>query len=284
WFSRNATTRTVVSLPRLRLVSTRRRGRIPAAHQPSLRVKRASRVGVAPTTAIYLYGCTEQDNSGWSPRPAILATLGLAGLRVGELCQLDNQDVNLAKARLYIADAKTAAGVRSVDIHPRLVDELSAYRSHRLDPGVGSPAFPTRIATRRTRSNILTRVITPVLAHANELRTRRDDPPIRAHLTPHTFRRSYISYMVAAGYDLPYIQAQVGHRDPTTTLAVYAQVIARPDRDQLRAEIRQLLGVDLTVEAESRAAAERSARSQLNGARLRATAIEKAGKGRAARR
>jgi hypothetical protein len=40
--------------------------------------------------------------------------------------------------------------------------------------------------------------------------------------------------MVAAGYDLPYIQAQVGHRDPSTTLAIYAQVIARPDRDELR--------------------------------------------------
>ena len=40
--------------------------------------------------------------------------------------------------------------------------------------------------------------------------------------------------MVAAGYDLPYIQAQVGHRDPSTTLAIYARVIARPDRDQLR--------------------------------------------------
>ena len=50
--------------------------------------------------------------------------------------------------------------------------------------------------------------------------------------------------MVAAGYDLPYIQAQVGHRDPSTTLAIYARVIARPDRDQLRAEIRQLFGVD----------------------------------------
>ena len=59
-------------------------------------------------------------------------------------------------------------------------------------------------------------------------------------MTPHTFRRSYMSYMVAAGYDLPYIQAQVGHRNPSTTLAIYAQVIGRPDRDQLRVEMRQL--------------------------------------------
>jgi Phage integrase family len=71
-----------------------------------------------------------------------------------------------------------------------------------------------------------------------------DEPPILVHVTPHTFRRTYITFMVAAGYDLPYIQAQVGHVDPSTTLAIYAQIIRRADRDELRSEIRQLLGVD----------------------------------------
>jgi hypothetical protein len=49
--------------------------------------------------------------------------------------------------------------------------------------------------------------------------------------------------MIAAGYDLPYVQAQVGHIDPAVTLAIYALVIRRADRDRLRAEIRGLLGV-----------------------------------------
>jgi hypothetical protein len=96
-------------------------------------------------------------------------------------------------------------------------------------------------------------------------------------VTPHTFRRSYISFMVAAGYDLPYIQAQVGHRDPSTTLAIYAEVLARPDRDQLRAEIRQLLGVEPAPPARPRG---RNPRTQLELFDLR-TASEKAAKGRA---
>jgi hypothetical protein len=50
--------------------------------------------------------------------------------------------------------------------------------------------------------------------------------------------------MLAAGFDLPYVGAQVGHRDPAVTLAVSAQVIERPDRDRLRAEMRELLGED----------------------------------------
>lgn len=86
------------------------------------------------------------------------------------------------------------------------------------------------------------RVIAPVVSRANEIRAAEDRPPIRAHVTPHTFRRTYITYMVAAGYDLPYVQAQVGHADPAVTLAIYAQVMRRADRDELRAEIRGLLG------------------------------------------
>jgi hypothetical protein len=85
-------------------------------------------------------------------------------------------------------------------------------------------------------------VITPVVFRANEIRAAEHLPPIRAHVTPHTFRRTYITYMIAAGYDLPYVQAQVGHADPALTLAVYAQVMRRADRDELKAEIRGLLG------------------------------------------
>jgi hypothetical protein len=36
----------------------------------------------------------------------------------------------------------------------------------------------------------------------------------------------------------------VGHADPTTTLAIYARVIRRADRDALRSELRALLGED----------------------------------------
>lgn len=47
---------------------------------------------VAPTTAIYLYGCAEaEDGPTCGPRRAVIATLGMAGPRVGELCALNNQ-------------------------------------------------------------------------------------------------------------------------------------------------------------------------------------------------
>ena len=38
--------------------------------------------------------------------------------------------------------------------------------------------------------------------------------------------------MLSAGADIPYVQAQVGHRDPKLTLSIYALVVQRRDRRQ----------------------------------------------------
>jgi integrase len=204
----------------------------------------ATRLGVARSTAFYLYSCGEERTTPtWGARRPVIATLALAGPRVSELCQLDADDIDLSKARFYVDDAKTPAGIRDVDIHPRLLYELTTYAADRPPSAGEAPAFPTRNGTRRNKDNVRLRVIAPAVARTNELRVAQGRPPIRAHVTPHTFRRTYITYMIAAGYDLPYVQAQVGHDDPSVTLSIYAQVMRRADREELRAEICALLGV-----------------------------------------
>ncbi len=204
----------------------------------------AARVGVAPSTAIYLYACSEEEETVTGPRRAVIATLGFAGLRVSELCALDRQDIDRRKGKIHVRDSKTPAGVRVVDIRPRLLDELASFPALADGVAMDSPAYPTSTGKRRDRNNVNARVIASVVRRANALRAARHEPPIRAHVTPHTFRRTYITIMLAAGFDLPYIQDQVGHVDPTTTLAIYAKVIRRPDRDTVRAEMRALLGED----------------------------------------
>lgn len=241
-----------------------------------------AQVGVAPTTAIYLYDCYAQDDTpACGPRRAILATLALAGPRVSELCELANQDIDLVKAKLHIRDSKTEAGVRVVDIHPRLLNELTAYYRNRQEQDLDAPAFTTSRGTERDKDNIAKRVVGPVVARANQLRAQRNQPPIRAHVTPHTFRRTYITYVIAAGYDLPYVQAQVGHSDPTITLGFYAQLMKRADRDQLKAEIRALLDAASPPSAEQKTRLARTWSAELpqraETGRLRA---ETAGKGR----
>jgi integrase len=202
----------------------------------------AARLGVARSTAAYLYDCHWSDGPQIGPRRAVIATLGFAGLRVSELCALDRQDVDLTKGKIYIRDAKTPAGIRVVDIRPRLLDQLRGYAVAIGALGMSDPFVPTRTGARRDRNNVLNRVVAPVFNRANELRAERGQAPIVTHVTPHTFRRTYITYMLAAGFDLPYVQDQVGHSDPATTLAIYATVIRRPDRDALRGELRALFG------------------------------------------
>jgi integrase len=200
---------------------------------------------IPTSTAFSLYGVQNIPSGNTGPRRAIVSTLGLAGLRVTELCVLAQEHVDLVTNRIYVRDAKTPAGIRTVDIHPRLRAELIRYyQSSALADSIDAPAFPTSRGTHRTKDTIGARVIAPVVRRANELRHRDGRPPIRAHVTPHTFRRTYITFMLAAGFDLPYVQDQVGHLHPTTTLAIYARVIRRPDRDALRVELRSLFNDD----------------------------------------
>src|ERR1700761_8168119 len=88
---------------------------------------------------------------------------------------------------------------------------------------------------------------------------RRDPLSTTSHsssisVTPHAFPRAYITFTIAAGYDIPYAQAQVGHVDPSMTLGICAQLMARRDRDDLRAEIPGLLGVASTSDRPRRSA------------------------------
>jgi integrase len=210
-------------------------------------LKNAQRRGLIeanPATAIYRYqraGRPQRVGVADPGRRALVATLGCAGLRVSEAAELDLADIDLARGWIHVRNAKTPAGERYVHVTDRLAAELRAYLATRAGEPLSAPAFPTRTGGRRDKDNIRNRVLAPALGRANELRARRDLPPIDAHVTPHTLRRTYISIMLTAGADVAYVQAQVGHRDPTLTLRVYARVLQRRDRRQFGAAFDQLM-------------------------------------------
>jgi integrase len=196
------------------------------------------RLGVAEATAIYY---TQQHaRRRVSARRTIIACLA-AGLRNTELCRIDIRDIDFAHGNINVPDAKTEAGVRKVDISPLLRDELLAWRASLDAPTPDSPFFPTRSGSRRDKDNINARVIRPAVRRANERRALRDLPPLPARVTAHTLRRTYISMMFAAGAEIPYVMAQVGHGDSKVTLEIYAQVLKRRDREQIGRAFDHLL-------------------------------------------
>ncbi len=189
----------------------------------------AAELGVAESTAIWLARRYRREGQV-SARRAILATLGCAGLRNNELCELNVGDLDFAHGVVHVRDAKTEAGVRQVNMTPWLHDELLAYRAAHADAQPDEPAFPTRNGARRDRRNINRRVIIPAVRAANAARAERGEPRLPGSITAHTFRRTFITLMLEAGAPVPYVQAQVGHEDPKTTLEIYAQVLKRRDR------------------------------------------------------
>ena len=82
------------------------------------------------------------DAMGERNRPLIATALMAGGLRVSELTHLRWRDVKLASATLRVADSKTDAGVREVDIEPVLLGELKAHKMRARWSAPGDFAFP----------------------------------------------------------------------------------------------------------------------------------------------
>ena len=89
----------------------------------------------------------------------MLATLTLAGLRIGELLALRWRDVDLASARLHVGEAKTDAGRRTVDLSPVLRDELAAHKARAQRGGAGDLVFCTRNGLAQNRNDVRRRVL-----------------------------------------------------------------------------------------------------------------------------
>lgn len=157
-------------------------------------------------------------------RRPLLATLTLAGLRISEALDLRWRDVNLDARRLRVAAAKTDAGVREVDLTPALQELLADYRSRSPYTQPGDLVFPTGAGKRDNPSNVRNRFLDSAAKLANaDLRAAGREPT--PDVTPHSLRRTFISLLLAAGADAPYVMAQAGHTDPKMTLGLYAQVI-----------------------------------------------------------
>jgi integrase len=194
---------------------------------------------------VAIYYAQQEARHRISPRRTIIACLAGSGLRNTELCRVEVRDVDFAHRHINLEDAKTDAGIRKVDLSPMLLDDLLAWRASLNDPAPDSPFFPTRTGRRRTKDNIDARVLRPAVRRANERRERRGLPPLPKRVTAHTLRRTYISMMFAAGAEIPYVMAQVGHEDSKVTLQIYARVLKRRDRDEIgRAFDHLLLGRD----------------------------------------
>lgn len=156
----------------------------------------------------------------------LLATMILAGLRVGELTELRWRDVDLTANTLRIEDAKTEAGIRTVDVSPMLRDLLWDHTQAAEFSGPLDRVFATSNGTARSRSNIARRILQPAVDRANAALEKAGKRQIE-HVTNHSLRRTFCALLYEAGATPAYVMEQMGHTDARLALEVYAKVMER---------------------------------------------------------
>jgi integrase len=158
---------------------------------------------------------------------ALLATMILAGLRVGEVSALRWRDVDLARGTISVGESKTDAGVRVVDVSPDLLDELKTHRMVSGEPERDALVFPTRNGTARDRGNVRRRVLGSAITAANKKLAEAGKAPIQEGVTNHTLRRTFASLLYEAGASPAYVMSQMGHTSSALALEVYAKKMER---------------------------------------------------------
>lgn len=156
----------------------------------------------------------------------LVATMAGAGLRNGEVCALDWNEIDLPAGTISVAAAKTNAGIRTVDLPGGLRSELATLAETGPQSGI---AFPNRNGARQTTSNVGRRFKT-VVRRANSRLERLGLNPIGTEATPHSLRRLFASLRFALGDDPVYVAQQLGHTDPTFSIQVYARALRRRER------------------------------------------------------
>jgi integrase len=169
-------------------------------------------------------------------RRALLATLILAGPRVEELCAARLADLDVHTEVLRVDRSKTEAGERDIDLTAYLLGEVRPHlvqlpKIIRADPTPKTPLFATRNGTQRGARPIQ-RFLPEVVKRANNERAERNKLLIPEGLTPHDLRRTYACLCFWAGRQLPYVQAQIGHKDGRMTLDAYAYATKRERVDR----------------------------------------------------
>jgi integrase len=177
-------------------------------------------------------------------RRAALATLSLAGFRISELCDMRCSQVDLARARFKLPDAKTAKGIREVEMTLWNRDELLRHRAQRLDAGFPMKPtdhfFGTLTGRRRDPDRFRDRVLGRSVRLANERRAELGLSPL-PKVTPHSLRRTWAMFAAQAGRDPHWISDQIGHTSAAFTLQVYQQTRNRRLTDEERQAIWELM-------------------------------------------
>jgi integrase len=160
---------------------------------------------------------------------AIYALARGAALREGEICELEDEDVDFVNDVIRIRGGKTANAVRRVPLLPTAKLLLIEYVEWRdRQPGRRSPKFVRTQSGAISKAYVwkLTKAMTGRaslrLVYDNGEIVRNPDGTPQTDVTPHALRRTFITDFANRGVPTFHLAAIVGHGSPRVIEESYA--------------------------------------------------------------
>lgn len=135
---------------------------------------------------------------------AVLELLFATGIRVSELCGINNEDISLQEGYLLVHGKGNKERVIDIE-NPDVIKALDNYKN--AERNANSQFFFLNRHHRPLSDQSVRQIITKYA----------DLVCIEQHITPHMFRHSFATYLLDAGVDIRYIQQLLGHSSISTT-------------------------------------------------------------------
>lgn len=156
---------------------------------------------------------------------------GCCGLRIGEICALKVENIDLDRGRVMIRHSlnrfmeitppKTAAGVRDVPLPRHLREMIADWQTVYFNPNDDGLMFTTRKGEKLNSTNFLKSW------HRLLIRCGLDRPGDEFHF--HALRHFAGSWWLHNAMPIADVSKLLGHASPAVTLQIYAHVISTDD-------------------------------------------------------
>lgn len=133
---------------------------------------------------------------------ALACLLGLLGLRVGEACSINIEDLGFERGHRTVTVVGKGSKIARIPLPPRVGRAIDQAAGERL----AGPLLLSRTGRRLDR-HAATRIVNRLAKRAG----------IAKHISPHSLRHSFITAALDAGVPLRDVQIAARHADPRTT-------------------------------------------------------------------